>query len=75
MWLLDAAEEADIDELVSSAPEVELLDKAGLKRLIVNFERKMNQNQVHRMKFADQPSKCAGWASAKPRECFNRSRR
>jgi hypothetical protein len=56
----DAAE-ADIDEIVSSAPEVELLDKAGLKRLIVSFERKMNQNQVHRMKFADQPSKCARW--------------
>lgn len=37
--------------------QLDTLDLHGLKRLVLNFERKINKNQQMRIKFSDQPEK------------------
>jgi beta-catenin-like protein 1 len=47
----------DIDKILDSAPAIEALDETGLKRLVLSFERKVNQNTIMRLKFATEPKK------------------
>jgi hypothetical protein len=37
--------------------QAEELDEVAIKRMILSFEKKINQNQAQRLKFADQPEK------------------
>lgn len=37
--------------------QVEELDESGLKKLILSLEKKINNNQVQRLKYADKPEK------------------
>lgn len=51
-------EKQDILKYVETeAPEVEALDEATLKRMILLFEKRALRNQEMRVKFPDQPEK------------------
>jgi beta-catenin-like protein 1 len=50
-------DEEAIAKLVDSAPEAEKIDSAGVKRLVVNFEKAYTENTQLREKFADSPEK------------------
>ncbi|XP_034941278.1 beta-catenin-like protein 1 [Chelonus insularis] len=55
---LTEKEKADILKYVETeAPEVEALDEATLKRMILLFEKRALRNQEMRVKFPDQPEK------------------
>jgi beta-catenin-like protein 1 len=42
---------------IGSAPEVPLLDEAGVKRMLVAFEKKLSKNAQMRVDFAGTPEK------------------
>jgi len=46
-----------IGKLLESAPEVDVLDIVGLKRLLVSFERSLTKNSQMRIKYPGQPAK------------------
>lgn len=46
-----------IDYVENEAPEVEALDDATLKRMVLLFEKRALRNQEMRVKFPDQPEK------------------
>lgn len=50
-------DENNIQKIVEEAPEVEELDEHGLRKLIIQLEKKINQNQLLRAKFPDKPEK------------------
>jgi beta-catenin-like protein 1 len=52
-------EEARIQKLLAEADkaEVDTLDIQGLKMMLLSFEKKINKNQLMRVKFADSPEK------------------
>lgn len=55
---LTEKEKQDILKYVETeAPEVEALDEATLKRMILLFEKRGLRNQEMRVKFPDQPEK------------------
>lgn len=55
---LTEKEKEDILKYVETeAPEVEALDEATLKRMILLFEKRALRNQEMRVKFPDQPEK------------------
>lgn len=55
---LTEKEKQDILKYVETeAPEVEALDEATLKRMILLFEKRALRNQEMRVKFPDQPEK------------------
>lgn len=55
---LTEKEKADILKYVETeAPEVETLDDATLKRMVLLFEKRALRNQEMRVKFPDQPEK------------------
>lgn len=55
---LTEKEKQDILKYVETeAPEVEVLDEATLKRMILLFEKRALRNQEMRVKFPDQPEK------------------
>lgn len=57
---LTEKEKQDILKYVETeAPEVEALDEATLKRMILLFEKRALRNQEMRVKFPDQPEKYA----------------
>lgn len=62
-------EKQDILKYVETeAPEVEALDEATLKRMILLFEKRALRNQEMRVKFPDQPEKYANaWKYDSPR--------
>lgn len=49
--------EAEIAELIDTAPEVEALTAQGLRRLVLNLEKRYTRNQELRIKYAGQPDK------------------
>eukprot|EP01111_Echinosteliopsis_oligospora_P015897 TRINITY_DN6439_c0_g1_i1.p1 TRINITY_DN6439_c0_g1~~TRINITY_DN6439_c0_g1_i1.p1 ORF type:complete len:506 (-),score=148.30 TRINITY_DN6439_c0_g1_i1:214-1731(-) len=58
----DGSEPAKVSRIEKNIEEpeaeaMEILDLQGLKRLILNFERKINKNQQMRIKFSDQAEK------------------
>ena len=55
----DDLDEAAIATLVDSAGQGEfiVLDEAGMKKLLLALEKKINKNQLMRAKFADIPAK------------------
>lgn len=57
MDLLGELDEDAIAKLVDAAPEAEKIDSAGVKRLIVNFEKAFTENTKMREKYADDPQK------------------
>lgn len=52
-------ESSDIDKLLEEAENsgITSLDQTSLKQLLLNLERKINKNQMMRMKYGDQPQK------------------
>lgn len=65
---LTEKEKQDILKYVETeAPEVEALDEATLKRMILLFEKRALRNQEMRVKFPDQPEKYVNGMEA---ECW-----
>lgn len=55
---LTEKEKQDILKYVETeAPEIEALDEATLKRMVLLFEKRALRNQEMRVKFPDQPEK------------------
>ena len=52
-------EASEIEKLLEEAESfgVTTLDEIRLKQLLLNFEKKINKNQMMRMKYSDQPQK------------------
>eukprot|EP01116_Phalansterium_solitarium_P003568 TRINITY_DN14389_c0_g1_i1.p1 TRINITY_DN14389_c0_g1~~TRINITY_DN14389_c0_g1_i1.p1 ORF type:complete len:591 (+),score=197.05 TRINITY_DN14389_c0_g1_i1:45-1775(+) len=46
-----------IAKLVDEAPQVEAVDSLAVKKLVLGLEKKINQNQMLRVKFPDKPEK------------------
>jgi hypothetical protein len=53
----DDLDREDIERMVNDAPDIDALDLNGLKKMVLNFEKKLNQNQLLRVKFADKAEK------------------
>jgi len=54
---LSKEEEEEILKLVDQAPEVKPLDLTQLKKMVLQFEKKITKNQQMRVKFPDNPNK------------------
>jgi len=56
---LTSDQQAKIDELVESGADIDTvqLDETGVKKILLNFEKKGLKNQELRIKFLDQPEK------------------
>lgn len=56
-----------VDEIVDMAEDMEVpsVDEAGMKKLALQLERAITKNQQLRVKFADQPGRCARRRSTK----------
>ena len=50
-------EREKILEMVENEPEVETLDIASLRRMLLSFEKKVTKNQEMRIKYPDHPEK------------------
>jgi len=53
----DVLDAETIDKLLNEAPPTEELDVSTVKRMILSLEKKINQNQLQRVKFSDKPEK------------------
>jgi beta-catenin-like protein 1 len=50
-------DEETIGRLLDSAPEIDVLDIVGLKRMLVSFDRSITKNNQMRIKYPGQPNK------------------